>query len=109
MSEEMIDIVDESDNIIGEALRKGIHNTNLKHRAIHVFVFNPEGKLWLEKRSMNVDTFPGHYSSSVAGHITKGETPSAAAAREAEEELGFANLELKEVHKFNLYSAMANE
>ena len=45
--EEWFDIVDEADRVIGKALRKEVHAKRLRHRAIHVFVFNEEEEDYL--------------------------------------------------------------
>jgi isopentenyldiphosphate isomerase len=107
--EEMIDIVDSNDIVIGSAPRKGIHETPKLHRAAHIFLFNSEGKLWLEKRAMHCDNYPGYYSSSAAGHISSGESYLEGASREAQEELGITGLELKLVHKFPVSKESINE
>jgi 16S rRNA (adenine1518-N6/adenine1519-N6)-dimethyltransferase len=46
MSKELIYVVDKKDRVVGEAPRKGIHDTNLLHRASHIFIFNSKGKMW---------------------------------------------------------------
>ncbi len=96
----MVDIVDENDNVIGTAPRKGIHNTGKLHRAAHIFLLDSNGRMWLEKRAMHCDSYPGYYSSSVAGHISSGEDYLTGAQREAEEELGIKGLELRLLHRF---------
>ena len=40
--EEIYDLVDIDDRVIGQATRKEIHKKNLLHRSVHIFVFNPE-------------------------------------------------------------------
>lgn len=99
MEEEIVDIVNEQDEVIGSAPRRGIHKTNAKHRAAHIFLFNNEGKIWLEKRSSNCDIWAGYCNSSAAGHVSSGETYEEGAHREVEEELGIKNLEL---HKMGM-------
>lgn len=106
---EIIDIVDQNDNVIGTAPRKGIHNTSTLHRAAHIFLINSEGKIWLELRAMHCDNYPGHYSSSAAGHISSGEDYLQGAQREAEEELGITGLKLDFQHKFPPTAESMNE
>jgi isopentenyl-diphosphate delta-isomerase type 1 len=96
--EELVDVVNEKDEVIGFAPRKGIHETKLLHRGICIFVFNENGKLWIEKRAEHCDTYPGYYNSSVTGHVSKGETYEQAAKRELEEEFGI-KIKLKRLHK----------
>ena len=84
---EIFDIVDESDRVIGQAPRGEIHQQRLRHRAVHVFVFDAEGRLYIQKRSMSKDSFPGRYDSSASGHVDSSESYDAAALRETREEI----------------------
>jgi len=88
MSEEMFDVVDESDRVIGREARAEVHRRGLLHRAVHVLVFNSRGELFLQKRSKGKDTFPGAWDSSSSGHLCCGEEYDACAVRELQEEIG---------------------
>lgn len=89
MNEEIFDVVDGSDSVVGQRSRSEVHRLGLKHRAIHVLVYNQRGELFLQKRSMSMDTFPGAWDSSASGHLDCGEDYDRCAAREMKEELGF--------------------
>ena len=56
---EIFDVVNEHDEVIGQEKRGEVHRRGLKHRAVHVLVFDSRGRLYLQKRSMTKDTFPG--------------------------------------------------
>ena len=87
--EEMFDVVDEDDNVIGQAPRSECHkNPKLFHRSAAVLVFNSKGELLVHQRSMKKDTDPGKWSVSAWGHLDIGESYEHAAAREMKEELG---------------------
>ena len=88
MSEEIFDVVNERDEVVGRAPRREVHRTGLKHRAIHVFVFNARGEVFLQKRSMTKDSSPGLWDSSASGHLDSGEEYDACAVRELREEIG---------------------
>lgn len=88
MSEEVFDVVNDRDEVIGRKPRSEIHRLKLKHRAVHVLVFNSKGELFLQKRSMKKDCFPGTWDSSASGHLDSGESYDACAVRELKEELG---------------------
>jgi isopentenyl-diphosphate delta-isomerase type 1 len=90
MSEEIFDVVNEQDEIIGRASRGEVHRQGLKHRAVHVLIFNARGELFLQKRSMKKDCFPGAWDSSASGHLDVGEEYDACALREVREELGIS-------------------
>jgi len=88
MSEEIFDIVNECDEVIGRMLRSRVHREGHKHRAVHVLVFNAREEIFLQKRSMTKDCFPGTWDSSASGHLDSGEDYDACAVRELREELG---------------------
>jgi isopentenyl-diphosphate delta-isomerase type 1 len=90
MKDELFDIVNARDEIVGQAPRREVHARGLWHRAVHVLIFNAAGQLFLQKRSMRKDTAPGCWDSSCSGHVDAGEDYDAAAARELGEELGLA-------------------
>ena len=89
MGEEFFDVVNERDEAVGRASRREVHARGLRHRAVHVLVFDRAGRLFLQKRSMKKDMSPGKWDSSSSGHLDAGEDYDAAAARELGEELGW--------------------
>ncbi len=88
MSEEIFDVVDEHDQVIGQKPRSEVHRLGLMHRATHVLVFNSQGEIFLQKRSMKKDRQPGLWDSSASGHLNQGEDYDTCAVREAREEIG---------------------
>jgi isopentenyl-diphosphate delta-isomerase type 1 len=88
MTEEILEVVDEDNRVTGRTTRSRIHREQLRHRAVHIFLFNSRGELFLQKRAAQKDEFPGYYDSSAAGHVDPQESYADAAARELEEELG---------------------
>lgn len=87
--EEIFEIVDEYDRIVGRATRRQCHgNPALIHRVAHVLVFNKRGAVLLQKRSLRKDIQPGRWDTSVGGHLAPGEDYRQAALRETGEELG---------------------
>ncbi len=96
MNEEIFDIVNDRDEVIGRETRKLVHQLGLQHRAVHVLVFNRRGDLFLQKRSMLKDNHPGVWDTSSAGHLDSGEDYDACAVRELREELGWTIAEAPE-------------
>jgi isopentenyldiphosphate isomerase len=88
MTEEIFDIVNERDEVVGQAPRREVHRTGLRHRAVHVLVFNAQGEVFLQKRSMLKDTAKGKWDSSASGHVDSGEDYDPCAVRELREEIG---------------------
>jgi isopentenyldiphosphate isomerase len=88
MAEEIFDVVNERDEVIGQAPRREVHARGLWHRAVHVLVFNVRGEVFLQKRSMLKDTAKGKWDSSASGHVDTGEDYDACAVREVREEIG---------------------
>ncbi len=87
---DLFDVVDARDRVIGQATRGDVHARGLLHRAAHVFVFNSSGQLLLQQRSATKDAYPLCWTSSCSGHLDSGETYQAAAIRELGEEVGLA-------------------
>ena len=84
---EIFDIIDEHDNVIGQASREEAHKKSMLHRIVDIFIFNSKGELLLQKRSEKKDTNPGLWTFSAGGHVEYGETYLEAANKELEEEL----------------------
>lgn len=89
MSEEIFDVVDERDEVVGRDTRRRVHQLGLIHRAVHVLVFNAAGAVFLQKRSLQKDNWPGVWDSSASGHVDTGEDYDACSVRELREELGW--------------------
>lgn len=106
--DELFDVVDEGDRVVGRATRGEVHARGLLHRAVHVLLFNSWGELLLQKRSAHKDEFPLCYTSSASGHLDAGESYEAAARRELQEELGL-NAELEFLGKIAASPQTANE
>jgi len=95
--DEIFEIVDEDNKVIGTARRAECHgNPALIHRTSHVVVFNPDGRVLLQRRSHLKDIQPGKWDTAVGGHLDPGEDFETAARREMQEELGLpSELELQ--------------
>ena len=91
MPEEIFDVVNERDEVIDRQPRSEVHRLGLKHRAVHVLVFNSRGETFLQKRSMTKDREPGKWDSSTSGHVDSGEDYDACAVRELREEIGLTD------------------
>jgi 16S rRNA (adenine1518-N6/adenine1519-N6)-dimethyltransferase len=105
---EYIDIVDKCNKVIRSGERGCVHNEKLFHRAVHIFIFNSKGELFVQKRSENKKEHPWKYDSSAAGHLDAGESYDDAAKRELKEELGIS-VPLKKIMEIDACRETGNE
>jgi isopentenyldiphosphate isomerase len=92
-SEEVVDIVDEDDEVVGRAARRDVRTRNLLHREVAAIVRNGRGEIYVHRRTSTKDVFPNMYDMFVAGVVTSGETYEGAVRRELAEELGIEGVE----------------
>jgi len=108
--DELFDVVDSSDNVLRAETRSIVHREGLLHRAVHVFVFNSSGQLYLQRRSMTKDSAPGKWVSSCSGHVDSGEEYDVAAVRELGEEIGLYDpVDMRRAFKESACPATGNE
>jgi 8-oxo-dGTP pyrophosphatase MutT (NUDIX family) len=84
----MLEIVDDTDTVIGIRSREEIHALGLRHREVHLWLVTPDNHIIFQKRSPFKDTFPNLMDATVGGHVEVGQTYEQAAIVEAEEEAG---------------------
>jgi isopentenyldiphosphate isomerase len=108
MADELVDVVDADDRVVGTAPRSEIRARRLRHRSVYVLVFNSLGQLFVHKRTAGKDVYPGHYDAAAGGVVAAGETCDAAARREVAEELGVRGVPLRRVLSFP-YEDEANQ
>lgn len=99
--EEFFDVVDPFDRVLTRRPRSQVHRQKLLHRAVHVFLFHPDGRLLIHKRSDSKEEFPSVWTSSCSGHVSAGDSYDQTAPRELHEELGIENVPLSTLHKFS--------
>jgi len=85
---EIINYYNENNNErLGEADRKYVHDNNLWHREVAVWVMNKDKEILLQRRSAKKKN-GANKLSVVAGHIASDELEINAALRETSEEIG---------------------
>jgi 16S rRNA (adenine1518-N6/adenine1519-N6)-dimethyltransferase len=107
--EDIFDIVNEQDEVIGSAPRSEVHARGLLHRAVHLWIYHPDGRILLQLRTPTKDRHPNTWDSSAAGHVDAGEDYLTAAHRETEEELGISGLDLEEIAYVEACEATGHE
>lgn len=108
MHNEYLAVVDDRDRVIDRRPRREIHASGLRHRAVHILLFNEQGRLFLQKRSMKKDLNKGLWDTSAAGHVDDGESYDSCAPRELWEELG-VKAELSALFKLEATPALGME
>ena len=86
--QEQVVLVDEHDVRIGVAPKLTAHVQGRLHRAFSVFVFDPAGRMLLQRRAAGKYHSAGLWSNAACGHPRPGEQTEAAAARRLHEEMG---------------------
>ena len=86
--EELVDVVDEHDVVIGTVTRAEMRAGRLRHRAVSIAVIGSDGRLLIHRRAHTKDIWPGWWDIAAGGVVGAGESYDQAARRELAEELG---------------------
>ncbi|GAB4497078.1 MAG: hypothetical protein OHK003_04420 [Anaerolineales bacterium] len=110
MADELLDIVDDEDEVTGQAMRSVVHQQGLWHRGVHVFLFNERGEMLIQKRSADRASSPSLLDCSVSEHVQAGESYRDAAMRGLKEEMGVEGIEIECLGKIQMeYGPNDNE
>lgn len=91
-ADEILDVVDENDRVIGRAPRGRVYAEGMRHRCVFIQARDARGRLFVHRRTPTKLVFPSLYDMFVGGVVGAGESYDVAALREAEEELGVSGL-----------------
>lgn len=105
--DEIVLIVDRDNNETGSAPRHVMRTKGLPHRASYILVFNSAGELFVQKRTMSKDIYPGYYDIAAGGVVLAGESYDESAMRELAEELGIKDTDISSHFTF-LYEEGTN-
>lgn len=101
-------LVDESDKEIGIAEKMEAHRKSLLHRAISVFIVNPEGQWLLQRRALSKYHSQGLWTNACCTHPFPGESNVDAAKRRLLEEMGLSS-DLRKLFHFTYIEKLDNE
>jgi isopentenyldiphosphate isomerase len=88
LEEELLDLVDLNDRVIGQKKRSEVHAENLtNYRLAECVIVNSKGQLWIPRRALHKGYLPGYFDTSAGGHVVSGESYEQALRRELKEEL----------------------
>lgn len=99
-ADEIVTLVDQHNNVIGAVPRREMRAKRLPHRSTYVLVFNSRGELYVQKRTLTKDIFPGYYDPAAGGVVLAGESYEQGALRELEEEMGIRGVPLSWLFEF---------
>ena len=105
--DEIVLIVDDHNKIAGSSSRQEMRAKGLPHRACYILVFNSAGELFVQKRTMSKDIYPGYYDIAAGGVVLAGESYDESARRELAEELGIKDTNISSHFTF-LYEEGTN-
>jgi len=88
-ADEILDVVDEQDRVIGQKPRSELYAAGQKNfRVVNAFIEDSRGLILIPRRSQERKMFPGALDTSVGGHVLAGEDYLDAIIRETREECG---------------------
>lgn len=102
MTDEILDVINDIDEVISQQTRSTVHQLGLLHRGVHVFLVTSNRKLIVQRRSAHCESFPRGLDCSLSEHVKSGETFYQAAQRGLEEEMGLCGVQLQPLVKFKL-------
>lgn len=85
---ELLEIVNESGEVVGTEDRAVIHRDGLLHREAHIWFYTPDGKVILQHRAKDKDTWPDLLDVAVGGHVEIDDSFLETAIKEIQEESG---------------------
>jgi len=95
MTDELVDIVDDDDQVIATVTRAEMRARRLQHRYVGIAIVSTDGRLLIHRRSDDKDIWPGWWDIAAGGVVAAGESYDDAARRELAEELGVADVEME--------------
>ena len=92
--------VDEQDRPLGGLPRAELREQGLIGRGTFILLFNSRGELCVHRRTLSKAVYPGYWDVAAGGMVGEGESYADSAARELFEELGIADVRLREHGRF---------
>lgn len=86
--DELVDVVDAEDRVVGTATRRRMRAEGLRHRCTYILVRDASGDVLVHRRTDTKDIHPGLYDLFAGGVCVAGEGYDECAEREVAEELG---------------------
>lgn len=88
-TDELLDVLDPNGHKTGQVKsRRLVHRDGDWHRAVDIWIVNPDLGILIQRRTDHKDSWPGYWDISCGGHLTTGDDSLSGAVRELTEELG---------------------
>lgn len=87
---EIIDVVNENGEIVGQIDKDLAHRDGVLHKAIHLWIINDNDEILIQYRCGNKNLYPNTWDCSVGGHVSVSEDAISTVIRETKEELGIS-------------------
>lgn len=96
MAQELIVLVDDAGQTIGEAEKFSSHHADTPlHRGFSAYIFNDKGEFLATQRAHSKKVWPDVWTNTVCGHPAPGESDPDAIKRRLDYELGMTAVELQ--------------
>ena len=97
---ELVAIVDRENNVTGAVTRREMRAQGLLHRSTYILAFRSNGDLFVQKRTMTKDVYPGYWDPVAGGVVQAEESYEESAERELAEELGIRGVAVEPLFEF---------
>src|SRR5260370_18550514 len=97
---ERVQIVDAENRPTGSVTRREMRAKGLIHRSTYILVFNSKDEIFVQKRTLTKDVYPGYWDPCTGGVVLENESYEDGALRELEEEIGVAGELLDSIFAF---------
>ncbi len=104
------EVLDDQGHKTGQVLdRQTVHEQELWHETVNVWIINTKGEALLQLRGEHVELHPGKWDVAIGTHVRPQEDPTDAAVRCLQTELGVAITKEQLKHLFNIQSVNPTE
>nr|WP_279343752.1 NUDIX domain-containing protein [Variovorax terrae] len=88
--DEQLAVPDAQGRVLGTVERGVVRPLGIATRAVHLVGQAPDGRIWVQQRSLSKANDPGRWDTLMGGMVSAGDTLESALARETWEEAGLA-------------------
>ena len=107
---EEFEVLDDEGHATGQVLsRADVHEHELWHSTVNVWILNSRGEVLLQLRGPKMELNPDTWDVAIGTHVRPGEDPTDSALRCLETELGVTVTKDQLKHLFNIQSANPTE